>query len=100
MKKTIFLRLLKLISLIDKNIVVLEGLGIDLQDCTLTKCLYEMFNLVIEDSYGKVGLDWVLWYVYEKQANPALQAFDNDGNEIIKNDDELHVYLEANYRAK
>ena len=100
MKKANFLRLLELMSNIDRDIVVLEGLGVDLQDCACVKGVYEIFNLVVENAYGKDGLDWVLWYVYEKQPNPALQAFDEDGNEIIKTKDELHAYLEANHKAK
>lgn len=100
MKKAIFLRLLELTSYMDKDLATLEGLGIDLQECTLTKGLYEIFNLVMEDIYGKEGLDWILWFIYEKQANPSLQMFDKEGNEIIKNNDELYTYLEVNYRAK
>lgn len=94
MKKTNFLRLLKLMSDMDKDIAVVENLGIDLQECALTKGMYEMFNLVMEEAYGKEGLDWVLWYIYEKQSNPQLQAFDKDGVEIVKTEDDLHAYLE------
>lgn len=98
MKKTNFLRLLDLMFNVDKDMVVLEKLGVDLQDCSFTKCLHEMFDLVIEETYNKEGLDLVLWFIYEKRA--SLRATDKDGNEIIKTKDELYDYLEANHVSR
>lgn len=100
MKKTNFLKLLELMSNMDRDIIVLEGLGIDLQDSSITKGLYEIFSIAMEESYDREGLDWILWFIYEKQSNPALKAFDSEGNEIIKTEDELYEYLNVNHKLR
>lgn len=37
--------------------------------------------LLIE-SFGKEGLDWIEWFIYEKGDNPDIKAWDKDNNEI------------------
>lgn len=40
--------------------------------------------------FGKVGVDWVSWYVYEKDGRESLKAFDKEGNEICHNIESLY----------
>lgn len=98
MKKTNFVKLLDVISGIDGDLTALENLGIDLTESIIVNRVYEIFDLIIEDNYGKEGLEWFLWFVYEKQINPELTAHDENGNEILRNVEELYEYLESNHK--
>jgi hypothetical protein len=37
--------------------------------------------LLIE-SFGKEGLEWIEWFIYERDGNPEMKAWDKDNNEI------------------
>jgi hypothetical protein len=37
--------------------------------------------LLIE-SFGKEGLEWIEWFIYERDNNPEMKAWDKDNNEI------------------
>lgn len=101
MKKITFLKLLDLISNVGKDTEKLEELGIDVCESTLVNGMCELFDSVMEDTYGQQGLEWVQWWVYEKSRNPDLQAFETDEDgvqtEIIRSVDELYEYLEEHH---
>jgi hypothetical protein len=103
MKKESFLKLLDLISTINKDAERLGKLGIDIYECTLMVGTSEMFDTIMEHVYGSEGLDWILWWVYEKSANNNLKAYETDANgnsiEIVKTVDELYEYLEKYHRV-
>jgi hypothetical protein len=37
--------------------------------------------LLIE-SFGKEGLEWIEWFIYERDGNPDIKAWDRNNNEI------------------
>ena len=37
--------------------------------------------LLIE-TFGKEGLEWIEWFIYERDDNPEMKAWDKDNNEI------------------
>ena len=39
--------------------------------------------------FGEEGYDWISWFLYEKNGREDMQAWDKDGNEICRNEDEL-----------
>lgn len=98
MKKVTFLKLLNLISNVGKDTEKLEELGIDISESTLVNGMCELFDAVMEDAYGKEGLEWTQWWVYERSRNPELKAFETNEQgedvEIIRTTDELYDYLE------
>lgn len=98
MNKITFLKLLDLITNVNKDAETLENLGIDISECSLIVGMCEMFDTIIEEEYGQEGLDWVQWWIYEKASNPDLKSFETNEEgeqvEIVRNVDELYDYLE------
>ncbi len=42
------------------------------------------------EAFGKEGVDWIDWYVYEKDGREDFKAFDKEGNEICHNIESLY----------
>lgn len=40
-----------------------------------------VYPLIIE-CFGKEGLDWINWFIYERGDNPEMKAWDKEGKEI------------------
>lgn len=73
------------------------SLKIDLQESPLNDTAFLLFETIIIETYGKTGMDWVTWFMYEKEGyeNPEeMKAWDKDGNEICRNLLELWQMLE------
>lgn len=49
-------------------------------DCVDYGC--KMFDKFLEIYFTEEGLDWIYWYLYEKDNNPEYKAWDKDNNEI------------------
>lgn len=100
MKEQTFLKLLNLISKTIRDAEKLEELGVDLCESVFVHGVYDLLDVIIEDVYGKVGLEWVQWWIYEKLRNPSLKAYETLDNgeqvEIIRTEKELYEYLEHN----
>lgn len=43
---------------------------------------WKMFEKVIEAHFTKEGIDWIYWWLYEKNCNQNIKAWDEDHNEI------------------
>lgn len=43
---------------------------------------WNLINLLVESHFDEEGQDWVNWWLYEKDGNPEMKAFDEDNNEI------------------
>lgn len=41
-----------------------------------------MFDRVIKAYFTEEAIEWLYWWLYDKDVNPELKAFDEDGNEI------------------
>jgi len=40
--------------------------------------------------FGKEGVDWIDWYIYEKDGREDMKAWDKEGNEICHNIESLY----------
>jgi hypothetical protein len=76
----------------------LYHLGFDFHEgkyklCTLAE---NIFTTAIEANYGKDGVEWVDWYIYETNyaTDDQLTAHDADGNRICYDVESLYNYLE------
>jgi hypothetical protein len=81
-----------------ENISELYDLGFDFHEgkykiCKLTE---DIFTTTIEAIYGKDGVEWVDWFVYETNyaTDDQLTAHDADGNRICYDVISLFNYLE------
>lgn len=41
-----------------------------------------MFDKVIRAHFTEEGEDWIFWWLYEKDKNPEIKAWDEDQDEI------------------
>ena len=48
-----------------------------------------VYPLMLE-SFGKEGVDWIDWYIYEKDGREDMKAWDKEGNEICQNIESLY----------
>ena len=87
------MKLINALNQFNDDVTKLSDMGIDMIESPVCLNVYDIFNIVLEDHYGSEGLDWVLWFIYEKQLNPELRAYDHNV-EIIKDLDGLYEYLE------
>ena len=42
------------------------------------------------EAFGKEGVDWIDWYIYEKDGREDMKAWDTEGNEICHNIESLY----------
>ena len=43
---------------------------------------YYMFDRVIEAYFLEEGVEWVFWWLFDKDGDPEMKAFDKDEKEI------------------
>jgi hypothetical protein len=48
-----------------------------------------VYPLMLE-AFGKEGVDWIDWYIYEKDGREDMKAYDKEGNEICHNIESLY----------
>ena len=48
-----------------------------------------VYPLMLE-AFGKEGVDWIDWYIYEKRGREDRKAWDKEGNEICHNIESLY----------
>jgi hypothetical protein len=46
-------------------------------------------TILLKSYYGEQGEDWISWFLYERDPERDLLAYDKDGNEICKTVEEL-----------
>jgi len=80
----------------------LYDLGFDLYEgkFKLTIFCETIFCTAIDAVYGKDGVEWVDWYIYETNygTDDQLTAHDADGNKICYDVESLYNYLEKKYK--
>ena len=56
---------------------------------------HTIISQLIEEIYGKEGLDWFSWFCYENEfGTKGVQAWDENKNPICYSHESLWVYLE------
>ena len=77
----------------------LNKLGIEIMNSPLFESACKLSKEMWTAYYGEEGQEWVSWFLYEKMEskNPEeMKAWDEEGNEICANLEELYKYLEKN----
>ena len=58
---------------------------------------HKIVTILIEEIYGKEGLDWWSWFCYENDfGQKGLEAWDENKNPICHSFESLWEFLEAN----
>jgi len=50
----------------------------------------EVVHPLMVEAFGKEGVEWVNWYIYEKDGKEDMKAWDKEGNEICHNIESLY----------
>lgn len=83
---------------VNENLHNLHDLGFDFYEGKFELCglVDKLFTTAIEAIYGKDGMEWVDWYIYETNyaTDDQLTAHDADGNRICYDVESLYNYLE------
>lgn len=82
---------------IEEKINKLYDLNVDLID--FCDCFYELENMLFKEIYGEKGLDWISWYLCERDNNgDKYQATDENNKPICYSNKSLWEFLEKNYK--
>ena len=77
-----FLKLLKMHADQLERLNKLSDAGLPVWDMDIVEYGNLMFDKVIEAFFTKEGEDWIFWWLYEKDGNPEIKAWDEDHDEI------------------
>jgi hypothetical protein len=86
MELPIFKQLLSKIKKTDDTIDVLYKY---INITTITEEYNAIIALLLEHYYGEDANEWIGWYLYEKNGDKDMKAFDKYGKEICRNEKEL-----------
>lgn len=96
MIKEEFINVLKEIELLQNQHNEYFKFGIDLLEgpYPIAETSYKIINMFFEAIYGKEGLDWIEWFIYENDfGKNRLEAWDGD-KLICQTIKELYEYVE------
>lgn len=82
MNKELFERLIKCTIECNEYINKLFELNIDLFNTPIYTYGSIMLHEVLYTHFNEEGIEWIYWYLYEKDGNPELKAFDKYDIEI------------------
>lgn len=86
-----------------------KEVGIDLLESKheIVTWASKMLDIAIEAKYGKQGLEWVEWFIFESgysEGSPItgrkMEANDENGKPICYSIESLYEYLESNHKEK
>lgn len=86
MKIEIFKSILERIRKADQTVNVLYPV-VDLTN--VTEEYVNVIEMLIKCYYGEEAADNISWFLHEKGGREDIKAFDEDGNEIFKSEEEL-----------
>ena len=59
-----------------------DVLGTNFFESPLAEVGWDLINTLINSHFDEEGQDWINWWLYEKDGNPELKAWDENDNEI------------------
>lgn len=77
-----FFELLKMHAAQSERLDKLSDAGLPVWDTDIVEYGNLMFEKVIKALFTQEGEDWIFWWLYEKDGNPEMKAWDEDHDEI------------------
>lgn len=59
-----------------------DVLGTNFFESPLAEVGWDLISTLINSHFDEEGQDWINWWLYEKDGNPELKAWDENDNEI------------------
>lgn len=79
----------------EDRIDTLSSLGLDVFDSPLIEYGNMMFERLIKAYFTEEGVEWIFWWLYEKDGDPEMKAWDENHNEIpMETMEDLWNYVE------
>lgn len=79
----------------EDRIDTLSSLGLDVFDSPLIEYGNMMFERLIKAYFTEEGVEWIFWWLYEKDGDPEMRAWDENHNEIpMETMEDLWNYVE------
>lgn len=77
-----FINLIQLHNKQSSNLDKLSEFGFSIFDSSVIEYGNIMFEKLIDALFTEEGVDWIFWWLYEKNGNPDMKAWDENHNEI------------------
>ena len=98
MVKGNFIEVVNSLEAINSRCFKLSEMGIDIADSDIVSNAECIAMAIFKENYTDEGIDWIMWWVYEKAGDPDIKAYDEEGKEIISTLDEHYEYFESSYK--
>ena len=59
-----------------------DVLGTNFFESPLAEVGWNLISMLINSNFDEEGQDWINWWLYEKDGNPEMKAWDENDNEI------------------
>ena len=82
MDKETFIELMENNERYEDLIDMLEDNHITIVDSVLFEFTSNIFSEYLNAIFNEDGVDWIFWFLFDKNGDPDLKAYDKDDNEI------------------
>ena len=89
MVKGNFIEVVNSLEAINSRCFKLSEMGIDIADSDIVSNAECIAMAIFKENYTDEGIDWIMWWVYEKAGDPDIKAYDEEGKEIISTLDDF-----------
>lgn len=95
MVKDNFIKVVSSLDAINSRCYELSNMGIDIADSDVVTNAENIAMAIFKENYTDEGVDWIMWWIYERSVDPDIKAYDKEGEEILSTLDELYDYVES-----
>ena len=93
--KSEFIKLLEEKDDQENRIDTLSSIGINIFDSPIIEYGNMMFDRLLKAHFTSEGVEWIYWWLYEKNGDPEFKAWDDNHNEIpMETMEDLWNYVE------
>lgn len=82
MNKEEFVKLIEDYQECNRKLDKLSDCGVNIYEWDLVEYTYNLFDRLLNAFYSKEIIDWIYWWLLERDGNPDIKAWDENNNEI------------------
>jgi len=84
----------EILNRIRKTDAVVDALYSKIDVTNVTDEYVSIIEMLMKCYYGEEAAENISWFLYEKNGREDMKAWDKDGKEILKDEDDLWAYCE------